>query len=65
MRETYGECLMALTQQFDPDSKKELYVAELHTCARRRDEDWALYGDALRVLADKAYSDLEEKALNG
>eukprot|EP00731_Ephydatia_muelleri_P027657 Em0019g530a len=27
-----------------------------------QDEDWASYGDALRVLADKAYSDLEEKA---
>ena len=29
---------------------------------RRRDEDWATYGDVLRTLADKAYSDLEEKA---
>eukprot|EP00731_Ephydatia_muelleri_P009374 Em0004g1712a len=27
-----------------------------------RDEDCASYGDALRVLVDKAYSDLEEKA---
>eukprot|EP00731_Ephydatia_muelleri_P015802 Em0009g226a len=43
-------------------AKKQLYVAELHTRERHRDEDWASYGDALRVLADKAYSDLEEKA---
>ena len=37
-------------------------MAELHTRERHRDEDKASYGDALRVLADKAYSDLEEKA---
>ncbi|KAL5481384.1 hypothetical protein EMCRGX_G021526 [Ephydatia muelleri] len=43
-------------------TKKQLYVAELHTRERHRDEDWASYGNALRVLADKAYSDLEEKA---
>ena len=53
---------MALKQRFEPDSKKQLYMAELHTQERHRDEDWASYGDALRVLADKAYSDLEEKA---
>ncbi|KAL5494125.1 hypothetical protein EMCRGX_G015402 [Ephydatia muelleri] len=62
VREEYGECLKALKQRFEPDSKKELYVAELHTRTRRIDEDWATFGDALKVLADKAYSDLEEKA---
>lgn len=54
--------MKALKQRFDPESKKQLYVAELHTRSRRSDEDWASYGDALRVLADKAYGDLEEKA---
>eukprot|EP00731_Ephydatia_muelleri_P031436 Em0022g950a len=54
----YGECVKALKQRFELDSKKQLYVAELHTRERHRDEDWASYGDALRVLADKAYSDL-------
>ena len=62
VRNKYGECVKALKQRFEPDSKKQLYVAELHTRERHRDEDWASYGDALRVLADKAYSDLEEKA---
>eukprot|EP00731_Ephydatia_muelleri_P014390 Em0008g110a len=57
VREEYGECLKALKQRFEPDSKKELYVAELHTRTRRKDEDWATFGDALKVLADKAYSD--------
>ena len=58
----YEECIKAFKQRFEPDSKKELYQAELTTRARRRDEDWATYGDVLRTLADKAYSDLEEKA---
>ena len=37
-------------------------MAERHTQARHRDEYWASYGATLRVLADRAYSDLEEKA---
>ena len=62
VRNNYGECVQALKQRFDPDSKRDLYIAELHTRARHRGEDWASYGDALRTLADKAYGDLEEKA---
>eukprot|EP00731_Ephydatia_muelleri_P027663 Em0019g536a len=58
----YEECTKAFKQRFEPDSKIELYRAELTTRTRRRDEDWATYGDVLRTLADKAYSDLEEKA---
>eukprot|EP00731_Ephydatia_muelleri_P008736 Em0004g1074a len=44
------------------NNKRELYVAELQTRRRHKDEDWASFGDALRVLADKAYSDLEDNA---
>ena len=61
-RKDYGECVKALKKRFFPDSKKELYVAELHTRAKRDDEDWASFGDALRVLSDRAYADLEERA---
>eukprot|EP00731_Ephydatia_muelleri_P037037 Em0384g2a len=42
--------------------KRQLYVAELSARTRHKDEDWATFGDVLRVLADKAYPDLEEKA---
>ena len=62
MKENYGECIKSLQRRFHPDSKRQLYVAELSTRTRRRDEDWATFGDALRILADKAYRDLEEKA---
>ena len=42
-----SECVKTLKRRFIPDSKKELYVAELHTRAKRDDEDWASFGDAL------------------
>ena len=58
----YAECKTALKKRFDPDSKRELHVAELHTRTRGKTEDWASFGDALRVLADKAYLHFEEKA---
>ena len=63
-RKDYGECVKALKKRFFPDSKKELYVAELHTRAKRDDEDWASFGDALRVLSDRAYADLERERAN-
>ena len=34
VRETYSESLKALKQRFDLESKKQLYVAELHTRSR-------------------------------
>ena len=58
-RQNYGEYLKALKERFLPESRKEFYVAELNAWVKRVDEDWATFGDALRV---KAYSDLEEKA---
>ena len=61
-RGNYGECIKALQKRFAPDSRRELYVAELNTRKKRRDEDWASFGDALRVLSDRAYPDLEDKA---
>ena len=37
-------------------------MAELSARTRHKDEDSATFGDVLRVLSDKAYPDLEEKA---
>ena len=62
VREKFSESMITLNKRFNPDSKRELYVAELHSRKRRKDEDWASFGDALKVLADKAYGDLEDKA---
>ena len=41
---------------------KDLYVAELQTRTKRREEYWASFGDSLRVLSDRAYPDFEDKA---
>eukprot|EP00731_Ephydatia_muelleri_P026815 Em0018g915a len=61
-RSSYAECKTALKKRFDPDSKRELHVAELHTRTRGKTEDWASFGDALRVLVDKAYPHFEDAA---
>eukprot|EP00731_Ephydatia_muelleri_P017224 Em0010g322a len=54
----YGTCVEALQRRFNPDSKRQLYMVELNARTKRRDEDWAAFGDAVRVLADKAYPEL-------
>eukprot|EP00731_Ephydatia_muelleri_P039125 Em1130g2a len=61
-RNNFGEAIVALNRRFNPDSKRELYVAELQSRKKCKDEDWASFGDALKVLADKAYPDFEENA---
>ena len=58
----YGTCVEALQRRFNPDSKRQLYMVELNAKTKRRDENWAAFGDAVRVLADKAYPDLAENA---
>eukprot|EP00731_Ephydatia_muelleri_P014897 Em0008g617a len=58
----YGTCAEALQRRFNPDSKRQLYMVELNARTKRRDEDWAAFGDAVRVLADKAYPELAENA---
>ncbi len=49
----------ALRRRFEPESKKELYRAELLT---RQNEGWAVFGEDLKILADKAYPDLPDEA---
>ena len=61
-RKAYADSVKALRERFEPKSKRELYVAEFHARRKKKTEDWADYADELRVLADKAYSDLQEEA---
>ena len=58
----YGTCVEALQRRFNPDSKRQLYMVELIARTKRRDEDWAAFGNAVRVLVDKAYPELAENA---
>ena len=61
-RGDFKEANKALKKRFEPESKKELYMAELQTRVKKRTEDWAAFGEDLKILADKAYPDLPEEA---
>ena len=52
----------ALRKQFEPDSKKQLYVAEFHARRRCSANQWGDFANKLRYLVDKAFPSLEEDA---
>ena len=54
-RNDYAALKEALQKRFEPASKKELYMAEFQIRRKRKDEDWASFGDSLRFLAEKSY----------
>ena len=60
----YDDCKKALRKRYKPESKRKLYVAEFQLRKRNKSEDWATLEDESKVLADKAYPDLEDKAVN-
>ena len=39
---TFGKVLQ---RRFDPDSMRQLYVAELNARTRHKDKNWATFGD--------------------
>lgn len=52
----------ALKSRFEPESKKALYRSELLARRKKRDEGWAVFGEDLKILADKAYPELADQA---
>ena len=60
-KESYAALKKAMKDRFEPDSRRELYLSEFSTRKRRPGEGWAEYADELRVLADKAFPELEEQ----
>ena len=61
-RDAYANLTNALKERFEPDTMKELYVDEFRTRRKAKTEGWAEYADHLKLLADKAFLDLEDKA---
>ncbi|KAL5473685.1 hypothetical protein EMCRGX_G028204 [Ephydatia muelleri] len=53
----YISATKILQGRFEPSCKKELQTAK-----RKKDEGWADLADRLRLLAQKGYPDLEDKA---
>ena len=58
----YATAKSALRKRFEPDSRRELYAVEFQTRRRQQGESWAELADNLRLLADKAFPNLEEPA---
>ena len=61
-RGSYENVKVALTQRFEPASKRELYNAELQVRAKKHSEEWADFAEDLRRLVDKAYPNLQANA---
>ncbi len=61
-RASYATCKQGLRERFEPESKKELYLAEFQSRRKRKDEEWPAFAEDLRVLATKAYPDLPAEA---
>ena len=61
-RETFDKIVAALTKRFKPECRKELYIAEFQGRRKRRNEDWAAFGEDLKTLVEKAYPALQAEA---
>ena len=61
-RASYTECIKGLQERFEPACKKDLYLAEFQARRKRKEEDWASFAEDLRVLADKAFPELQKEA---
>lgn len=57
---SYDLAMKALKERFEPVTTR--YQAELQTRRKKKSETWADFADALRLLSDKAYPELEEGA---
>ena len=61
-RESYDSARTALQRRFEPESRRGLYAAEFHARRKQPKEDWASFGEDLKMLVDKAFPDIEEPA---
>ena len=61
-RADFKEAKKALTERFEPKSRKSRYQAEFQTRRKKKTEAWADFAEDLKQLADHAFPDLEDKA---
>ena len=59
---SYKNVVVAMQERFEPQSKRDLYLAEFQVHCKKRTETWADYGEDLRILVDKAYPTLDDDA---
>jgi len=58
----YLQAIDWLRLRFDPPEKKQLSKIDLQHRLKQEGESWGDFGDAISVLVDRVYPDLEEKA---
>ena len=58
----YDATIKALTDRFEPESRKELFLAEFQCRRKKKTEDWATFADNLLILAEKVYPSLQPEA---
>ena len=61
-RDDFEATVRALKDRFEPESKKELYAAEFQARKKKKGEEWADFGEDIKLLADKAFPDLNDDA---
>ena len=61
-RASFKNAIVALAEHFEPESRRDLYLAEFQSRCKKRTESWADFGKDLRVLVDKACPMLEDDA---
>ena len=61
-RADYDACVQGLRERFEPETKKELYLAEFQARTKRPAESWAAFAEDLKVLASKAFPKLQDDA---
>ena len=57
---SYKNMVVAMQEHFDPQHKRDSYLAELQIRCKKRTQAWADYGEDLRILVDKAYPTLDD-----
>jgi len=62
VRASYKNARRALLERFEPESRRDLYLAEFQTRYKAKTESWPEYGEDLRILVDKAYPSLDDEA---
>ena len=62
-RATYDACKKGLRERFEPACKQHLYIMEFQARRKRRDEDWPSYKEDLKILAEKAFPELQEEEM--
>ena len=59
-RSSFKNAVVALAERFEPESRRDLYLAKFQSRCKKRTKSWAYFGEDLRVLVDKAYPMLED-----